>query len=53
METPARIPPSDDGDLMEPGLMLLLVCFFVLPPAEEEEDGQGEYDADTADTGAK
>ena len=38
METPAQIPPSDDGDLMKPGLMLLLVCFLVLPPAEEEED---------------
>ena len=53
METPARIPPSDDGDLMKPGLMLLPVRFLVLPPAEEEEDGQCEDDAHTADTGAE
>ena len=39
METPARIPSSDDGDLVKPGLMLLPVRFLVLPPAEEEEDG--------------
>ena len=53
METPARIPTSDDGNFVKPGLMLLPVCFLVLPPAEEEEDRQGEDDADTADTGAK
>ena len=53
METPAGIPPSDNGDLMKSCFMLFPVCFLVLSPAEEEEDRQGEDDADTADTGAK
>ena len=38
METPARIPASDDGNFVKPGLMLLPVCLLVLPPAEEEKD---------------
>ena len=53
METPAGIPPSNDGDLVKSCFMFFFVCLLVLPPAEEEEDGQGEDDADTADTGAK
>ena len=53
METPAGIPPSNDGDLVKSCFMLFFVCLLVLPPAEEEEDGQCEDDADTADTGAE
>ena len=53
METPAGIPAGDDGDFVKPGLMLLPVCLFVLPPAEEEKDGQRDDNAHAADPGAK
>ena len=53
MEMPARIPASNDGNFVKPGLMLLPVCFLVLPPAEEEEDGQRDDNAHAANTGAK
>ena len=53
METPDGIPLSDNGDLMKSCFMLFPICFLILPPAEEEEDGQSKDDADTADTGAK
>ena len=53
METPAGIPAGDDGNFVKPGLMLLPVCLLVLPPAEEEEDGQRDDNAHAADTGAE
>ena len=53
METPARIPASDDRNFVESCLMLFPVGLLVLPPAEEEEDRQRDNDAHATDTGAE
>ena len=53
METPARIPASNDGNFVKPGLMLIPVCLLALPPAEEEKDRQRDDNAHATDTGAE
>ena len=53
METPARIPASNDRNFVESCLMLFPVGLLVLPPAEEEQDRQRDNDAHATDTGAE
>ena len=40
---------GNDCNLMQPGFMLFLVGFFILAPAEKEEDRERDDDAHAGD----